>query len=330
MPNPQLSIVIVNWKSVDFLEKCLSSIYSSAAKCVFEVIVYDNASFDGSEAMVRSRFAGVQFIQGGQNVGFAQANNLAFQHAKGSYILFLNPDTELKERSLNELCECMDRFPKAGIIGALLLNSDLTVQDSCVQAFPTVVNQTLDARLLRRMFVKSRLWGNRVLHEGCGAPKKCDAVSGACLLARREAFEVAGRFTTDYFMYAEDIDLCYKVETAGWDVLHLRSAIVVHHGGQSSSRESKGNFVAVVTRESLYRFMRLRRGWAYAQLFRGMMVISAIARIAILGTVLITRIGKPPSSLRSAFAKWWGILRWALGLEAWAQHQIGTYGKRPA
>jgi GT2 family glycosyltransferase len=320
---PELSIVIVNWKSVNFLEKCLNSIYSNAAKVPFEVIVYDNASFDGSEAMVRSRFPSVQFIQGDQNVGFAQANNLAFQHSAGSYILFLNPDTELKEHSLNELCECMKHFPRAGVVGALLLNSDLTVQDSCVQAFPTVLNQTLDADLLRHIFVKSKLWGNQVLHEGCETPTKCDAVSGACLLARREAFEAAGRFTTAYFMYGEDIDLCYKVEKAGWDVLHLRSAVVVHHGGQSSSKESKGNFVAVVTRESLYRFMTLRRGWSYAQLFRATVVITAITRIAMLGTILIASIGKTRLSVRSGLAKWWGILRWGVGLEGWAQ--IGAY-----
>lgn len=317
--DPKLSILIINWKSVDFLKKCLLSIYSIRADVSFEVIVYDNASFDGSEAMVRSQFPDVCFIQGRQNVGFAQANNLAFRSAHGRYLLFLNPDTELNEHSLGRLCECLDSFPKAGIVGPRLLNSDLTLQDSCVQSFPTVVNQVLDADFLRQAFPKSVLWGNRVLQEASDLPIKTEAVSGACLLAKREAFEAAGQFTSDYFMYGEDVDLCYKVEKAGWDVLHLGSAIVIHHGGQSSNKESKSNFAAIMMRESLYKFMRMRRGLAYARIFRFAMAVTAMARIAMLGTIVVATLGKARSSLRSAFAKWWGILRWALGLEAWTE-----------
>ena len=316
--HPKLSILIVNWKSVDFLEKCLASIYSTCGSISFEVIVYDNASFDGSEAMIRSRFSGVQFIQGMENVGFAQSNNLAFQVARGEYLLFLNPDTELTELSLDTLCACLDLFPKAGIVGPRLLNSDLSLQDSCVQSFPTIANQILDTHVLRRIFPNADLWGNRAVQQTGNVPIKTDAVSGACLLARRTAFEAAGCFTTAYFMYCEDVDLCYKVALAGWDVLHLGSAVVVHHGGQSSSKEIKSNFAAIMTRESLYRFMLMRRSPTYARVFRFCVAIIALARIVLLAAASVVTLGMARPSLKPAFVKWWGILRWALGLEAWA------------
>src|SRR5581483_631841 len=192
------------------------------------------------------------------------------------------PDTEVKEHSLSRLCECLDSFPKAGIVGPRVLNSDLTLQDSCVQLFPTIRNQIVDAYFLRRIFPSFDLWGTRALQKPNDAPIKTEAVSGACLLARREAFEAAGHFTTAYFMYCEDVDLCYKVGLAGWDVLHLGSAVVVHHGGQSSSKETRSNFAAVMTRESLYRFMIIRRSLVYARMFRFAIAIAALGRIVLL------------------------------------------------
>src|SRR5262244_2603747 len=111
-----LSIVIVNWNSSSFLRECLRSIYATAASLKFEVIVIDNASFDGSELMVRREFPSVKFIQSTRNLGFAGANNVAFAHSVGRNILFLNPDTEVTGSALSALCSALDAIPDAGAV----------------------------------------------------------------------------------------------------------------------------------------------------------------------------------------------------------------------
>src|SRR5437899_604588 len=121
-----LSIIIVNWNSATFLRACLHSIYATSATVSFEVIVIDNASYDGAEMMVRREFPNVTFIQSKSNLGFAGANNVAFASSRGRNILFLNPDTEVIGNALNVMCSALDAIPDAGAVGCKLLNSDLS------------------------------------------------------------------------------------------------------------------------------------------------------------------------------------------------------------
>ena len=138
-----LSIVIVNWKSADFLRKCLQSIFANASDMSLEVIVVDNASFDGSAELVEREFPGVHFVQSKENLGFAGANNLGVRSAKGRNLLFLNPDTEVIGTALERMSSFLDATPDAGAVGCKLLNTDGTVQTSCIQPFPTILNQAL-------------------------------------------------------------------------------------------------------------------------------------------------------------------------------------------
>lgn len=328
---PDLSILIINWRSVEFLEKCLASIYQNSRGVSLEVIVLDNASFDGSADMIERRFTEVRFIQGEKNIGFAQANNIAYASSRGRYILFLNPDTEVQGGALRGLVSCLNSFPKVGIAGPRLLNSDGTLQTSCIQAYPTLINQVFDAEILRRLSPGSTLWGIRALYESRGEPVKVQAVSGACLLVRREAFAEVGEFTSAYFMYSEDLDLCYKVQCAGWDIVHLGSVEVIHHGGQSSNRESQTNFATVMMRESLYCFMKIRRGTMYALMFRLAMAAVALPRLILLGAAyLVTLEQSRRSSLRAAMFKWRSVFRWTIGLEGWARQMAkGCVGDQP-
>src|SRR5690348_3920993 len=215
--NPDLSILIVNWNSVAFLRDCLESIYANTKAIQFEVVVVDNASHDGCEQMLATEFGSVRFIQSGSNLGFARANNLAFQASSGRNVLFLNPDTEVLGSALERLVRFLDENPRAGIVGPKLLNSDGSIQTSCIRSFPTILNEALDTDLLRRLFPRSRWWGIGPLFENRTAPAAVDAVSGASLMIRRNVFEAAGLFTTSYFMYAEDVDLCFKARRAGWE-----------------------------------------------------------------------------------------------------------------
>ena len=309
-----LSIIIVNWRSKNYLRECLRSVLKHAGGLHLEIIVIDNASYDGAAEMVAQQFPEVTFLQSAENLGFAKANNRAFAASTGRNLLFLNPDTEVQGAALTLLMSALDTEPEAGIVGARLINSDLSIQTSCIQAFPTIWNQVLDLELLRRAFPDSSLWGNKALSLAQESPVPVEAISGACLMIRRDVFLSVGQFTTDYFMYSEDIDLCYKVSQQGWKNCYIDQARVVHHGGRSSSANPNSCFAAVTTRESSWRYMRLRRGMAYATLYRLTTLAAAVIRLGGLGLAFLSFGKAHRRSVGSSITKWVGILRWTLGL----------------
>ncbi len=294
-----LSIIIVNWKSKDYLRPCLTTVFAQTRDVEFEVIVIDSGSFDGCGEMLRERFPQVRFIQSEKNLGFAKANNLAARSARGDALLFLNPDTELPGPAIQTLLAALESLPDAGAVGATLLNTDGTVQTSCIQSFPTILNQVLDAEVLRRRFPHSRLWGMTALFATDGRPQPVAAVSGACVLVRRTAFEKVGGFSEEYFMYGEDLDLSHKLREAGLVNYLVPAAVVVHHGG-SSTAQAPSDFSVVMTRESVWRFLRKTRGRIYAAGYRVAMGMAACARLVLL-------VGRP------AARKWRAILKWSLG-----------------
>lgn len=313
-----LSILIVNWNSVAFLRDCLRSIYANTSNIRFEIIVVDNASHDGCEQMLATEFHSARFIQSGGNLGFARANNLAFQASSGRNVLFLNPDTEVIGSALERLAAFLDNNPRAGIAGPKLLNSDGSIQTSCIRSFPTILNEAFDTDFLRRLFPRSRWWGMGPLFENRTIPVAVDAVSGASLMVRRNVFEAAGLFTTSYFMYAEDVDLCYKARRAGWENVFVPDAVVKHHGGQSTRAQDDDNFSDIVLRESRLRFFQDRRSAIYAFLYRVSTMVVAAARLMLLSGVWLASGTERRHSIRSSFRKWVRVLRWSIGMERWA------------
>ena len=156
------------------------------------------------------------------------------------------------------------------------------MQTSCIQAFPTIMNQLLDSDWLRARLPRSRLWGVRPLVDGATQPCPVDMVSGACLMIRRDAFERVGRFSEDYFMYFEDMDLCRKVRQHGGGVWFVPAAQVTHHGGGSSRRNVNG-FAALNTARALDAYFRKWRGRGCARLHRILLSLAALLRLG-LGT----------------------------------------------
>ncbi len=312
-----LSIIIVNWKSKDYLRKCVASVLRETSELDFEIIVIDSASFDGAGEMLREEFPQVRFIQSHENLGFSKANNRAFRESRGNVVLFLNPDTELVGAAINRLYSALLQLPDAGAIGGKLLNSDGTIQTSCIQSFPTILNQILSAEALRRRTPRSRLWGMRALYEEPRQPAKVEMISGACLMMRRKVFETIGQFGTEYFMYAEDVDLCYKAQQAGFSNYYVGDAVIVHHGG-GSSQQARSNFSSVMMFESISQFLRKTRGRIYSLCYRGALAGTALIRLlvlVILSPWLLFRNGA--SRWRSACSKWLAICNWGLGLSRW-------------
>ena len=321
-----LSIIIVNWNSAEYTISCVSSIDAQTKDLEFEIIVVDNASSDDSCRVILERCPSVRLVRSSQNVGFAGANNLGFQHSSGRLLLFINPDTELRGPAVNLMYACLDSSADIGVLGCLLLNSDLSVQTSCIQPFPTVVNQIADFELLRERFPRLKLWGMRPLFDtDRGKPITVDAVSGACQMVKREVFEKVGRFSTDYFMYMEDIELCYKVGEIGERVCYLGSATVVHHGGQSSKQRGAESFSGPMMKESMLKFLRKSRGPVYAGLYRLSMFMVSVLRVAALAVLLpIPSARLDKESLWCSLIKWSKILRWSVGLEAWTRQQYNA------
>lgn len=311
----QLSIIIVNWMSVDYLNNCLKSVFRYLNNKQVEVIVIDNASYDGSANLVVKKYPSVRFIQNKTNVGFSHANNKAFKVSTGKLILFLNPDTELTHNSVNLLVQALETLPRGGAVGPTLLNTDMSIQTSCVQAFPTPLNQALDFDLLRKRYPKWRLWGMRELYSGGSRPAAVDVVSGACLLVKRDVFEAVNLFSTDYFMYTEDVDLCYKIQKAGYRVYYVPEAKVIHHGGKSSGRSEISFFHELVMRDSVGKFIKNRQGSIAEKIYKVTLGLSALFRLIIIAAIMLIK-RKNDSyyiKLSPLYIKWQKILKWAAG-----------------
>ena len=270
--------------------------------------------------MLRQNYPFVRFIQSCKNLGFAKGNNLAFQSSRGRNLLFLNPDTEIKGKAIHEMYIQLESLPKVGVVGPKLLNTDRTIQTTCIRAFPGIMNQMLESDVLRRWFPRSRFWGAELLFAEGERPKKVDAVSGASLMIKRSVFEKVERFSPDYYMYSEDVDLCFKVREAGWETQYIPKAIVVHHGGSSSSQSKSNLLSSVMMLESRWRFFRKTRSLWYCGLYRIAISISILVRMAVLAVMcpaLSMHVRSP--RFRSALRKWSARLRWAMGGERWVK-----------
>lgn len=315
-----LSIIIVNWNSVHFLDKCLKSISPSLGDAECEIIVVDNASYDGSEDLIKINHPDVIFIQSKDNLGFAYANNLGYQHSKGRCLLFLNPDTEVIGQAVETMLSNLERTADAGAIGCKLLNSDLSVQTSCIQSFPTILNQVLDIESLKLKTPQLKLWGIGPLFLESDRPQEVEVISGACIMVKRAVFEEIGMFSSDYFMYSEDLDLCRKVKQKGYKAYFIGTAEVVHHGGGSSKKQGVSLFGVVQMRESIFKLLKKTRGKSYAYLYRAAMFLVSMCRIifiALLSPLAVLIKGK--NGFYQPMRKWTSILRWSLGLEVWVR-----------
>jgi GT2 family glycosyltransferase len=307
-----LSIVVVNWHSRDYLHKCIASILTHTRDIAYEIIVIDSASFDGCDRMLREEYPQVRFLQSATNVGFAKANNCAFQESHGDCLLFLNPDTKLVGPAINTLYEYLQSLPDAGALGCRLLNSNGTLQSTCIRAIPTVLNRILDSELLRTRWRRSRLWGMAPLYEEGTAAKEAEAISGACLMVKRSVFEKVGRFSEDYFMYAEDMDLSYKIRSAGYRNYYVPAATVVHYGG-SSSEHTPTPFSAVMMPEATWRFLRKTGGPLHGLAYRLGMCASAVLRLLLLAVGSRLRPGERQNQTwQTSSRKWRSVLRWSL------------------
>lgn len=226
---PDVSIVIVNWNAKEFLEGCLHSVFNSNGRLSLEVLVVDNASKDGSAAMVNGRFPGVRVISNGINRGFAKANNQGIRASTGRYILLLNPDTVLMPGALERLVEYLEANPAAGAVGPRMHGP----RGETLESFSHFPGPRLLARGVAIVLTGKYY---RDEHLKSLEPRQVDWVGGACLMVRREALEQVGLLDEKFFMYWEEADLCLRLRRQNWKTYYVPESQVIHYLGRSAAK----------------------------------------------------------------------------------------------
>ncbi len=234
-----LSIIIVNYNVKEFLQNLLHSITRSAADLSHEVIVVDNASDDGSVELLKEKFPDVKLISNKKNLGFSKANNQGLAEAKGKYVLLLNPDTLLREDTLRKMIEFFEANPKAGMAGCKILNPDGTIQLACRRSFPGPWTSFCKVTGLSSIFPKSKIFARyNLTYLDENQTYEVDAISGSFMMLRKEVYEKIGGLDEQFFMYGEDLDLCYRVQQAGYKVFYVHNTQIIHYKGESTKRSS--------------------------------------------------------------------------------------------
>jgi GT2 family glycosyltransferase len=262
MAERDVSAVVVTHNAAGWIERCLQSLAGTGA----EVIVVDNASTDGTPALVREKFPDARVLDE-ENRGFGAGNNAGMRAASGRYFLLLNPDAWLTEGALDALVAFADEHPAAAVVGPRLLNPDGTLQRS-VRGYPSPWRIATEYFFLRKLGPRTHalnaFFGEQFDHESV---REAEYLFGACMLVRREAVDSVGGFDEDFFLMSEEVDWCYRFRQAGWKVLFYPGAEVFHVVGASLNPRQ---FHAIV--RGHLQFLRKHRGEREAERARRVML----------------------------------------------------------
>lgn len=277
----RLSIVIVSWNTRDLLRRCLETLKPELADIDSEVFLVDNHSADNSAQMVASEHPWVKLITNDENLGFAAANNQAFKLAQGQNILLLNPDTEVLPGSIHKLLNFLDAHPTCAVVAPQLINSDGTIQRSCRQ-FPTFKGMLYELIGLSRIFPERQEFRQyKMLDWNHDDERQVDQPEGACLMIRRQIIDQVGSLDEGFFMLFEEVDWCYRIKQAGWQIWFTPQSQIIHHYGQSI-KQVKARMI-LSSHRGLYRFWhkhyRHHRWYLDAPAYAGLMAL-AYLRIA--------------------------------------------------
>ena len=226
MEGDDLDVVIVSYRSRELLRACLDSLRRHPPAGPLKVIVVDNGSGDGTAEMIRGQYPEVELIASPTNLGFAAATNLGARTGSATFVLALNPDTAVTEGALDTVLRALESHPEVAVVGPRLVRADGSLDHAAKRSFPTPLSALgYFTGLGRRAGIRGRLAGYTAPDVEAGP---VDAVNGAFMLMRRSTFEAAGGFDEGYWMYMEDLDLCYRFDEARWVTWYEPSATVVH------------------------------------------------------------------------------------------------------
>lgn len=231
-----VSICMVSNNTRDYLRGCLQSIAEHPSALSIEIIITDNGSTDGTQAMLADEFPHVRLIQNAQDEGFTRPTNQAMRQASGRHLLLLNPDTIVHPGAIERLVQFLEDHPKAGICGPKVLNRDGTLQKSCRRGIARPWAAFAYHTRLAALFPKSKFFNGYLLtHLDEDETNLVDGVSGACMLIRRAVVEQIGYLDERYFAYQEEADYCFQAQKAGWQIYYVPTARITHFGGKGGS-----------------------------------------------------------------------------------------------
>ena len=236
MTDAVLTIGIVPYKARDLLRACLISIYRDPPAVPFEIIVVDNHSDDGTVEMLRTEFPMVRCTENKSNEGYTRPMNQALQQGSGRYLVQLNPDTIVFSGAFDCLVKFMDENPRVGICTPKVLNRDGSLQKQCRRSAARPWDAITYFSGLARRFPKSRFFARYLMtYLDEDEVNEVEAVSGSCMIIRREVVEQIGYLDEQFFAYQEDADFCFRARQAGWKIVYVPQAQIVHYGGEGGS-----------------------------------------------------------------------------------------------
>jgi GT2 family glycosyltransferase len=274
-----LSVIIVNYNVKYFLEQCLYSLQKACLGIDAEIIVADNNSTDGSRAYLEKIFTSVNFIWNTANTGFAKANNLALEKAKGDFILFLNPDTLLSEDSIEKSLNFLKSHPASGALGIRMVDGPGKFLKESKRAFPSPLTSLFKLSGLARAFPRSKTFAR--YHLGYLSEEKnheVDVLAGAFMLMPKKILNEIGNFDERFFMYGEDVDLSYRIQKAGYKNYYFAESSIIHFKGESTKRGSL-NYVRLFYR-AMYLFVKKHYSGTKAGFFVFLIQAAIVVRAA--------------------------------------------------
>lgn len=282
-----ISVIIVNYNVRDFLHQALVSLQKALRGIRSEILVVDNASDDDSAGMIRQRFPHVRLIVNSSNLGFAKANNIALSRARGRFLLLINPDTLVQEDTIKVMLKFFRTHPECGLAGCKILNPDGSFQSSCRRGFPTPWVALTRMFGLSRLFPATKLFGKyNLTYLSVDETYPVDAVSGSFMMVRKEAVKHVGGLDEDFFMYGEDIDWCYRIRRAGWQVYYVHTTQIIHYKGESTKRSNLDEI------KTFYKAMHLfvKKHFRYPSFF-SLILRSSIALVSF--AAILTSVVRP-------------------------------------
>ena len=238
------SVIIIAYNSCDFIPACLKSVRDACEGIDSQIIVLDNGSTEPIIPEIKNFFPEVEWIDSKENLGFGKGCNLAEKHATKPYLFFINPDTIISKNAFREMLKFMEEHPEAGTVGCRILNEDGTLQWACRRSFPTIVSAVSKTIGLAAMFPKSKtLASYNMTYADPDEMIEVDAISGSFFCIRREVYEKLNGFDEDYFMYGEDLDLCFRTKQMGLKNYYTPVTNILHFKGQSCRTRRWGSYV---------------------------------------------------------------------------------------
>jgi len=289
-PDPSrhhLAVVIVNYNTGPYLERCLASLERLRGDLDVDVLVIDNASHDGSDALAVSAHPAARLLRNPTNRLLSPAWNQGLRETDSPLVLLLNPDAELWRGTLADLVSVAERHPNAGIVGPTIREPDGTMYSSG-RSFPSLAEAT--AHAIASAFTRRNRFTRRYEHDAWdrASERSVDWVSGAAMLCRRAALEQVGGFDEAFALYGEELDIATRLRSAGWSVVFTPEVEVIHEGGVSTGRSRR----ALVTHSaSIYRYYRKHRagGWRRVTLPAAWALLRLRAEVAWLRTRMADR-----------------------------------------